>query len=49
MGDVLPIMNYQISRIYKPRINFGWCYLYTDIAGFTKVMNIVAIDVHYGT
>ena len=42
--------DYKLSNfeVYKPRINCGWCCLYTDIAGFTKIMTIVAIDVHYG-
>ena len=43
MGDALLILDCRISRI-----NYGGCCLYTDIAGFTKIMTIVATNVHYG-
>ena len=25
-----------------------WCFLHTDIAGFTKIMTIATINIHYG-
>ena len=40
MVDVLLIMDCQILRFYNPRINYGLCCLYTNIAGFTKIMTI---------
>ena len=27
---------------------YGWCCLHTNIAGFTDIMTIATIDVHYG-
>ena len=39
MGDVLIIINCRISRFYKPRINCGLCFLYSDIVDFYQDYN----------
>ena len=35
-----------LYQVLKPRTNCGWC-LHTNLAGFTDIMKIATIDMHY--